>query len=143
MIERPDLSGVSSEVIAYIEALEWADRMGADVVSTSLGYRNWYGDDQFDGKTAPISIAASIAARRGLLIVTAMGNRDSAYYPWPEPYIVAPGDADGVITAVDLKVYVPSNYVAASNFLVELPDWWCAAAGRRAWPRHWPRGGPG
>ena len=84
---------------AYIEALEWADRMGADVISTSLGYRNWYGDDQFDGKTAPISIAASIAAKRGLLIVTAMGNRDSAYYPWPEPYIVAPGDADGVITA--------------------------------------------
>jgi len=84
---------------AYIEALEWADRMGADVISTSLGYRNWYGDDQFDGKTAPISIAASIAARRGLLIVTAMGNRDSTRYPWPAPYIVAPGDAEGVITA--------------------------------------------
>jgi len=84
---------------AYIEALEWADRMGADVISTSLGYRNWYGDDQFDGKTAPISIAASIAAKRGILIVTAMGNRDTSAYPWPEPYIVAPGDADGVITA--------------------------------------------
>jgi hypothetical protein len=84
---------------AYIEALEWADRMGADVISTSLGYRSWYGDNQFDGKTAPISIAASIAARRGLLIVTAMGNRDTTAYPWPVPYIVAPGDADGVIAA--------------------------------------------
>jgi hypothetical protein len=85
---------------AYIEALEWADRMGADVVSTSLGYRNWHGDDQYDGKTAPISIAASIAAKRGLLIVTAMGNRNNdPDYPWPTPYIVAPGDADGVITA--------------------------------------------
>jgi hypothetical protein len=86
---------------AYIEALEWADRMGADVISTSLGYRNWYGDNQFDGKTAPISIAASIAAKRGLLVVTAMGNRDTtdARTWWPNPYIVAPGDADGVITA--------------------------------------------
>ncbi len=85
---------------AYIEALEWADRMGADVVSTSLGYRNWYGPNQFDGRTAPISIAASIAAKRGVLIVTAMGNRtDDSDYPWPVPYIVAPGDADGVITA--------------------------------------------
>ncbi len=94
-----DFYEYNMEEDAYIEALEWADRMGADVISTSLGYRNWYGEDQFDGKTAPISIASSIAARRGLLIVTAMGNRDSAYYPWPEPYIVAPGDADGVITA--------------------------------------------
>jgi hypothetical protein len=85
---------------AYIEALEWADRMGADVVSTSLGYRNWYGNNQFDGKTAPISIAASIAARRGMLVVTAMGNRNGdPAYPWPEPFITAPGDADGVITA--------------------------------------------
>ena len=84
---------------AYVEALEWADRMGADIVSTSLGYRSWYGPNQFDGKTAPISIAASIAAQHGLLIVTAMGNRDTNYYPWPSPYIVAPGDADGVITA--------------------------------------------
>jgi hypothetical protein len=83
----------------YIEALEWADRMGADIVSSSLGYRGWYGDDQFDGKTAPISLAASLAARRGIIVVTAMGNRDSSYYPWPQPYIVAPGDAEGVITA--------------------------------------------
>jgi hypothetical protein len=84
---------------AYVQALEWADRMGASIVSTSLGYRSWYGEDQFDGKTAPISIAASIAAQRGLLIVTAMGNRDTSQNPWPEPYIVAPGDAEGVITA--------------------------------------------
>jgi hypothetical protein len=109
LIAKTELLKVSSgrlyeynmEEDAYIEALEWADRMGADVISTSLGYRNWYGDNQFDGKTAPISIAASIAAKRGLLIVTAMGNRsnDSLAYPWPVPYIVAPGDADGVITA--------------------------------------------
>jgi hypothetical protein len=96
---RGDFYEYNMEEDAYIEALEWADRMGADVVSTSLGYRNWYGDNQFDGKTAPISIAASIAAKRGMLIVTAMGNRTDNYPPWPEPYIVAPGDADGVITA--------------------------------------------
>ncbi|MEO0071655.1 MAG: S8 family serine peptidase [candidate division WOR-3 bacterium] len=82
----------------YIQALEWAERCGADVVSTSLGYRDWLRDDQFDGKTAPVSIAASLAAKRGMLIVTAMGNRDAERYPWPTPYIVAPGDAEGVIT---------------------------------------------
>jgi hypothetical protein len=108
LIAKTELVQVSSgrlyeynmEEDAYIEALEWADRMGADVISTSLGYRNWYGDNQFDGKTAPISIAASIAAKRGMLIVTAMGNRNhDPAYPWPEPFITAPGDADGVITA--------------------------------------------
>ncbi|MEO0079607.1 MAG: S8 family serine peptidase [candidate division WOR-3 bacterium] len=83
----------------YIQALEWAEAQGADVVSTSLGYRGWYGEDQFDGKTAPISIACELAAKRGILIVTAMGNRDSTTHPWPRPYIVAPGDAEGVITA--------------------------------------------
>jgi len=82
----------------YIQALEWAERCGADVVSTSLGYRGWYRDEDFDGRTAPISIAADLAAKRGMLIVTAMGNRDTTEYPWPKPYIVAPGDAEGVIT---------------------------------------------
>lgn len=82
----------------YIQALEWAERLGVDIVSTSLGYRGWYRQEQFDGKTAPVSIACDRAAHRGLLIVTAMGNRDTTEYPWPEPYIVAPGDAEGVIT---------------------------------------------
>lgn len=82
----------------YIQALEWAERNGADIISTSLGYRGWYRDEQFDGKTAPVSIAADLAAKRGLIVVTAMGNRDTTEYPWPRPYITAPGDAEGVIT---------------------------------------------
>ncbi len=82
----------------YIQALEWAERWGADIVSTSLGYRGWYSDEQLDGRTAPVSIAADLAAKRGMLIVTAMGNRDTTEYPWPRPYIVAPGDAENVIT---------------------------------------------
>jgi hypothetical protein len=92
----------------YIEALEWAERMGADIVSTSLGYRGWYGDDQFDGRTAPISVAADRATRRGMVLVTAMGNRDTTVYPWPSAYITAPGDAEGVITAGGVeKNYLP------------------------------------
>lgn len=92
----------------YIEALEWAERVGADIVSTSLGYRGWYGDNQFDGKTAPVSVAADRAARRGMILVTAMGNRDTTIYPWPRAYITAPGDAENVITAGGVeKNYLP------------------------------------
>ncbi len=82
----------------YIEALEWAERIGADIVSSSLGYRGWYSPSQLDGKTAPVSIAADLAARRGMIVVTAMGNRDTTINPWPGPYLVAPGDAEHVIT---------------------------------------------
>ncbi len=82
----------------YIEALEWAERIGADIVSSSLGYRGWYSPGELDGKTAPISVAADLAARRGLIVVTAMGNRDTMTNPWPGPYMVAPGDAEHVIT---------------------------------------------
>ncbi|MEO0108687.1 MAG: S8 family serine peptidase, partial [candidate division WOR-3 bacterium] len=84
----------------YIAGLEWAERNGADIVSSSLGYRSWYGNQDMDGKTAPISVAAARAVDRGLIVVTAMGNRDTtnSAYRWPNPYIVAPGDAFGVIT---------------------------------------------
>ncbi len=81
----------------YIAALEWAASRRADIVSTSLGYRGWYADNQFDGKTAPISLAAGIAAQKGMIVVTAMGNRDTTNYPWPLPYLTAPADAYGVI----------------------------------------------
>ena len=107
MVARTELHKTSSgryyeydlEEDTYIEALEWAEREGADIVSTSLGYRGWYTDSQMDGRTAPISVAASLAAKRGLIIVTAMGNRDTTRYPFDRAYIVAPADAEGVVAA--------------------------------------------
>lgn len=84
----------------WVKGLEWCEKNGAQIISSSLGYRGWYEDNEFDGKTAITSIAANIAAKRGLIIVTAMGNRgtDSLRYPWPKPYLVAPGDAEGILT---------------------------------------------
>lgn len=91
----------SLEEDTYIEALEWAERHGADIVSSSLGYTGWYASRDYDGKTAPISVAAGKAVERGVLVVTAMGNRDTTESAnrWPNPYIVTPGDAFNVITA--------------------------------------------
>jgi subtilisin family serine protease len=84
----------------WVKGLEWCENNGCQIISSSLGYRGWYEDNEFDGKTAITSIAANIAAQRGLIIVTAMGNRgsDSLRYPWPTSYLVAPGDAEGVLT---------------------------------------------
>ena len=89
----------TTEEDIWIQGLEWAEREGASVISSSLGYRSWYTYKDFDGKTIPISIAAGLAAKRGVVVVSAMGNRDTTQFPWPNPYIVAPGDAIGIITA--------------------------------------------
>jgi Subtilase family len=80
---------------------EWADSLGADVISSSLGYSTFdnpadsytYGD--MDGRTTVVTRAAAEAARRGITVVTAAGNAGQS--PWH--YIIAPGDADTVITS--------------------------------------------
>ena len=83
----------------WVAALEWADSLGVDVVSSSLGYIDWYTYEDMDGETAMISRAASIAAERGIVVVSAMGNLGG------EPYekMSAPADAEKVISvgAVD------------------------------------------
>ncbi|KPK64113.1 hypothetical protein AMJ83_03700 [candidate division WOR_3 bacterium SM23_42] len=76
----------------YIAGLEWCESMGADIVSSSLGYSEWYSwPDDFDGRTSPASVAAYEATKRGVLVVTATGN---VYVPRLE----IPGDAMDVIT---------------------------------------------
>lgn len=77
---------------AYIAGLEWMEEHGADIVSSSLGYSRWYQwPDDYDGRTAPTSIAAYEATRRGIVMVTASGNVSA-------PQLVVPGDAMGTIT---------------------------------------------
>ncbi len=77
----------------WVRALEWADSLGADIVSSSLGYFNWYRYPDMDGDTAVTTRAADIAASRGILVVTAAGNEG----PLPWPGIIAPADGDSVI----------------------------------------------
>ncbi len=81
---------------SYVAGLEWLEEKGVEVVNSSLGYSNWYSMQHMDGKTAPVSIAVALAAQRGMLIVTAAGNRGDTIGGYP--YLVAPGDAEGVIT---------------------------------------------
>ena len=84
---------------------EWADSLGADVISSSLGYFEFdapfpsYTYADMDGKTTTVTKAASMAMRRGIVVVTANGNERGT--PWN--YLIAPADADTVIStgAVD------------------------------------------
>jgi serine protease AprX len=90
----------------WVAAIEWAERLGADVASSSLGYNDWYTYEDMDGNTAVTTRAADRAVARGMVVVTAAGNERSAR-PGVEPwyYIIAPADADSVIAvgAVNYK----------------------------------------
>ena len=78
----------------YIAGLEWGEANGADVVTTSLGYLDWYEYSDLDGNTAVTTIGVDIAVGLGIVCVTAAGNEgnDDWYY------IIAPADADSVIS---------------------------------------------
>lgn len=89
----------------WIMGIEHADRIGVDLVNTSLGYSQFddpdqdYAPENMDGQTARISIASQIAAEKGMLLITSAGNRGAS--DWR--VITAPGDAKDVLTvgAVD------------------------------------------
>jgi len=65
---------IQQEEDNYVAALEWGDSLGADVVSSSLGYLDWYTYPDMDGNTAVTTKAMDIAASVGIVCVTAAGN---------------------------------------------------------------------
>src|SRR5205814_10561125 len=74
------------EELNYVQALEWADSIGVDIVSSSLGYLRF--DDGFtytpadlNGHVAVTTVAAESAAAHGILVVTAGGNSVPALLP--------------------------------------------------------------
>lgn len=83
----------------WVAAIEWMELQGVDVVSSSLGYSEFdagqksylYAD--MDGRTATTSKAAVIAARKGVVVVNAMGNE--AQSSWH--FLTSPADADSTI----------------------------------------------
>ena len=84
----------------WIFAAEAADSAGVDIISTSLGYSEGFTDsgmdyapDQMDGNTAVITRAASLAASKGILLVTSAGNNGNSGWR----IITAPADADNVL----------------------------------------------
>lgn len=115
------------EEIAWIEAAEYIDSLGFDVINTSLGYSEFDGDDydytyhDMDGKSTFISRAASLTASRGIISSNSAGNsgNDSWFY------ITAPADADNILTvgAVDSTNEIASFSSRGPTFDVRIkPD---------------------
>lgn len=90
----------------WVAGIEWAESLGAEVVSSSLGYVDWYTFADMDGRTAVTTRAANRAVSLGVVVVNAAGNeRDD---PWG--HIIAPADGFGVIAvgAVDARGHIAS-----------------------------------
>lgn len=84
----------------WVIAAEFADSVGVDIVTTSLGYNSFdnsvdnhsYAD--LDGKTSVMSKASTMAARKGIFVLNAAGNEGSS--AWQK--IICPADADSICT---------------------------------------------
>ena len=90
----------------WIAALEWADSAGADVVTSSVSYSDWYTYEDMDGLTAPITVAANTASGLGIVLCNSVGNRG------PSPGTLnAPADGFDMLAvgAVSSSGYISSS----------------------------------
>jgi subtilisin family serine protease len=83
----------------WVRGAEFADSLGVDIISSSVGY--WDFDDvsmnytvaDLDGETATITKGATIAASKGILVINSSGNYGSRGVST----LVAPADARGIL----------------------------------------------
>lgn len=79
----------------WLAAAEWADKNGADIINSSLGYtKKRYFVSDMDGKFSLVSRAAAMAAAKGILVVNAMGNEGTSGWK----YLGTPADADSILS---------------------------------------------
>jgi subtilisin family serine protease len=88
-----------AEEEAWLAAVEWADRLGADIINSSLAYTEQrYFPEQMDGRRSLIARAANLAVRKGILVVSAAGNDGDN--DWVR--VGTPADADSVLAVAGL-----------------------------------------
>jgi subtilisin family serine protease len=102
------------EEVWWAQGAEWADKNGADVINSSLGYgkdRHWTKD--MDG-TSYVAKAANKAVEKGILICNSAGNEGDDSH-WMT--IITPADAENVICVggidANLKDY---RHISFSSF---------------------------
>ena len=111
----------------WVVAAEQADSLGADMISSSLGY-SLFDDPAFhhsyadmNGNTTIVTRGADLAARKGMIVCNSAGN--SGNDSWK--YIIAPADGDSVLAvgAVDANGTIAgfSSYGPSSDGQIK-PD---------------------
>lgn len=84
----------------WLAAAERADSIGADIISTSVGYNQFENPDDsytyadLDGHTTIVARAANTANSKGITVLASAGNEGATSWQ----HILTPGDADSVMT---------------------------------------------
>lgn len=102
----------------WAAAVEFADSVGVDVVSSSLGYFTYdaegmgYCQTALDGKTALISKMAQLASEKGILLFCSAGNEGNG--SWEK--ITFPSDAAGVLTVGSITSDKKKSIFSSTGF---------------------------
>lgn len=84
----------------WAAAVEYADSVGVDIISSSLGYfrfdslPDYYTKEGLNGQTAFVSRVAAMAAQKGILIVSSAGNEGNG--EWEK--ITFPADVQTILS---------------------------------------------
>lgn len=111
----------------WMRGAEWADSLGTDIITSSLGYSEFdnsqynhsYAD--MNGKTTLVTQAAAFAASKGIVCIISAGNQGNDAWK----YITAPADADSILSvgAVDRNgLRVSFSSIGPSSDLRIKPD---------------------
>ena len=99
----------------WCSGIEFADSVGADIATSSLGYYTFddpsmsftYAD--MNGKVSRASRAATIASKKGMVVLVAAGNEGQTAWK----YIGSPADADGIISVGAVtSTGIPSSFTS-------------------------------
>jgi len=94
----------------WAAGIEWEESLGADVVSSSLGYNTFddgggytWANGDFNGRTSVTAQAAVRAARLGVVVCNSMGNEGNG--DGVEGTMLTPADADSILSvgAISLR----------------------------------------
>lgn len=102
------------EEVWWAQGAEWADKNGADIINSSLGYgkeRHWTKD--MDG-TSYVAKAANKAVEKGILICNSAGNEGDDKH-WMT--IITPADAENVICVGGINASLDDyRHISFSSF---------------------------
>lgn len=106
----------------WVAAVEYADSVGVDVITSSLGYFSFddpqmeYGKNALNGCTAFISRAAVQAASKGILLFCSAGNEGNG--EWEK--ITFPADASCIVTVGAVNEKKRRSIFSSKGFTADL-----------------------